>query len=82
MISWIIYIIVGLILFFVLYLAVLGVDRGVKAKNLNKLKNLDIDKRPSKNIAEELKKLKIFYEDGTISKKEFQAAKKKIIKLT
>ncbi len=79
MISWIIYIIVSLILFFVLYLAVLGVDRGVKAKNLNKLKNLDIDKRPSKNIAEELKKLKIFYEDGTISKKEFQAAKKKLL---
>ena len=79
MISWIIYIIVGLILFFVLYLAVLGVDRGVKAKNLNKLKNLDIDKRISKNIAEELKKLKIFYEDGTISKKEFQAAKKKLL---
>ena len=79
MISWIIYIIVSLILFFVLYLAVLGVDRGVKAKNLNKLKNLDIDKRHSKNIAEELKKLKIFYEDGTISKKEFQAAKKKLL---
>ena len=76
MISWIIYIIVGMILFFVLYLAVLGIDRGVKAKNLNKSKNLDIDKKPSKNIAEELKKLKIFYEDGTISKKEFQAAKK------
>ena len=79
MISWIIYIIVSLILFFVLYLAVLGVDRGVKAKNLNKLKNLDIDKRPSKNIAEELKKLKTLYEDGTISKKEFQAAKKKLL---
>ncbi len=79
MISWIIYIIVSLILFFVLYLAVLGVNRGVKAKNLNKLKNLDIDKRPPKNIAEELKKLKIFYEDGTISKKEFQAAKKKLL---
>ena len=79
MISWIIYIIVGLILFFVLYLAVQGIDRGVKAKNLNKLKNLDIDKRPSKNIAEELNKLKIFYEDGTISKKEFQAAKKKLL---
>ena len=79
MISWIIYIIVGMILFFVLYLAVLGIDRGVKAKNLNKSKNLDIDKKPSKNIAEELKKLKIFYEDGTISKKEFQAAKKKLL---
>ena len=68
-----------MILFFVLYLAVLGIDRGVKAKNLNKSKNLDIDKKPSKNIAEELKKLKIFYEDGTISKKEFQAAKKKLL---
>ena len=79
MISWIIYIIVGMILFFVLYLAVLGIDRGVKAKNLNKSKNLNIDKKPSKNIAEELKKLKIFYEDGTISKKEFQAAKKKLL---
>ena len=33
MITWIIYIIVGLILFFVLYLAILGINRGVEAKN-------------------------------------------------
>ena len=37
MITWIIYIIVALILFFVLYLALQGVNRGVEAKNLNKI---------------------------------------------
>ena len=36
MITWIIYIIVGFILLFVLYLAIMGIDRGVKAKNSNK----------------------------------------------
>ncbi len=79
MIGWVIYIIVGLILSFILYLAVLGIDRGVKAKNLNKSKNLYNDKKPSKNIVEELKNLKTLYKDGTISKKEFQAAKKKLL---
>ena len=39
MISWIIYLIVGFILLFVLYLAIQGIDRGVKAKNTNKLNN-------------------------------------------
>ena len=39
MITWIIYIIVSFILFFVLYLAILGIDRGVKAKNANKSNN-------------------------------------------
>ena len=79
MIGWAIYIIVGLILAFVLYLAVLGINRGVKAKNLNKSKNLYNGKKTSKNIVEELKNLKILYKDGTISKKEFQAAKKKLL---
>ena len=36
MIAWVVYILVGLILFFVLYLAILGVNRGVEAKNKNK----------------------------------------------
>ena len=79
MIGLVIYIIVGLILSFVLYLAVLGINRGVKAKNLNKSKNLYNDKKSSKNIVEELKNLKNLYKDGTISKKEFQAAKKKLL---
>ena len=38
-ITWIIYIVIGLILLFVLYLALLGVNRGIKAKNSNKFKN-------------------------------------------
>jgi len=79
MIGWIIYIIVGLILTFILYLAVLGINRGVKAKNLNKSKNLHNGKKFSKNIVEELKNLKTLYKDGTLSKKEFQAAKKKLL---
>ena len=36
MIAWIIYIIVGLILIFVLYIAILGISRGVAAKTKNK----------------------------------------------
>tara|TARA_Y100001970_G_scaffold216283_1_gene264718 strand:+ start:7828 stop:8070 length:243 start_codon:yes stop_codon:yes gene_type:complete len=79
MISLAVYIIVGLILFFILYLAIQGIDRGVKAKNLNKSKNLYVDKMLSKNIAEELNKLKVLYKNGSINKKEFQAAKKKIL---
>jgi len=40
MITWIIYIIVAFILFFVLYIAILGIDRGIKAKNAKKSNNL------------------------------------------
>ncbi len=77
MLTLIIYVAVGLILFFVLYLAMLGINRGVEAKNLNK-KNLRNQFR-SKNIASELKKLKILYNDGAINRKEFIAAKKKLL---
>ena len=44
-ITWIIYIVIGLILLFVLYLALLGVNRGVKAKKINTFKN---NTKPSK----------------------------------
>ena len=77
MLTLIIYVAVGLILFFVLYLAMLGINRGVEAKNLNK-KNLR-SQSISKNIARELKKLKILYNDGAINRKEFIAAKKKLL---
>ena len=77
MLTLIIYVAVGLILFFVLYLAMLGINRGVEAKNLNK-KNLRSQLR-SKNIASELKKKKILYKDGAINRKEFIAEKKKLL---
>tara|TARA_B100001248_G_scaffold258933_1_gene244075 strand:+ start:613 stop:855 length:243 start_codon:yes stop_codon:yes gene_type:complete len=79
MISWIIYTIVGLILFFVLYLAILGINRGVRAKNTNKSNNTESKLITKKNISNELKKLKKLYDEGVINKKEFNNAKKKLL---
>ena len=79
MITWIIYIIVALILFFVLYLALQGVNRGVEAKNLNKITKSKNNLSSKKNITSELKKLKKLNDEGVISKKEFNLAKKKLL---
>ena len=79
MITWIIYIIVALILFFVLYLALQGVNRGVEAKNLNKITKSKNNLISKKSITSELKKLKKLYDEGVISKKEFNLAKKKLL---
>ena len=79
MITWIIYIIVALILFFVLYLALQGVNRGVEAKNLNKITKSKNNLSSKKSITSELKKLKKLYDEGVISKKEFNLAKKKLL---
>ena len=79
MITWIIYIIVSLILFFVLYLALQGVNRGVEAKNLNKITNSNNNLSSKKSITSELKKLKKLNDEGVISKKEFNLAKKKLL---
>ena len=79
MITWIIYIIVALILFFVLYLALQGVNRGVEAKNLNKITKSKNNLSSKKSITSELKKLKKLYDEGVISKKDFNLAKKKLL---
>ncbi len=79
MISWTIYLIVGFILLFVLYLAIQGINRGVKAKNTNKSNNKENKLSSPKNISNELKKLKKLYDDGVINKKEFNVAKKKLL---
>ena len=79
MITWIIYIIVALILFFVLYLALQGVNRGVEAKNLNKITKSKNNLSSKKSITSELKRLKKLYDEGVISKKEFNLAKKKLL---
>ncbi len=79
MITWIIYIIVAFILFFVLYLALQGVNRGVEAKNLNKITKSKNNLSSKKSITSELKKLKKLNDEGVISKKEFNLAKKKLL---
>ena len=79
MISWIIYIFVSLILLFVLYLAILGINRGVEAKNINRAQKINNVKKKQKNVTNELAKLKKLYDDGVINKKEFNLAKKKLL---
>ena len=68
-----------MILFFVLYLALQGVNRGVEAKNLNKITNSNNNLSSKKSITSELKKLKKLNDEGVISKKEFNLAKKKLL---
>ena len=79
MIAWIIYIVVFFILFFVLYLGMLGIKRGLEAKNITKVGKLKHDTKSSKYVSNELKKLKKLYDDRVINKKEFSAAKKKLL---
>ena len=50
--------IVGLILLFVLYLAILGINRGVLAKNMNKEHKPVKGLKKKKNTTNDLKKFK------------------------
>ena len=79
MVTLIIYIIVGLILGFIAYIGVLGINRGVQAKNYNKNSQLKNKKKSSNELADEFQKLKKLHDDGVLSKSEFNAAKKKIL---
>ena len=84
MISWIIYTLVTFILFFVLFIGSQGINRGIKAKKLNNLNN-DVSKSKNQNpsskisITHELNKLNKLHSDGALNKKQFEAAKKKIL---
>ena len=79
MIAWIVYIIVFFILLFVLYLGILGVKSGLEAKNSNKVIKNKYNTKFPKCVSNELKKLKKLHDDGVIDKKEFSAAKKKLL---
>ena len=79
MVTLIIYIIVALILGFIAYIGVLGINRGVQAKNYNKNNRLKNKKKNSNELADEFQKLKKLHDDGVLSKSEFDAAKKKIL---
>ena len=79
MVTLIIYIIVALILGFIAYIGVLGINRGVQAKNYNKNSRLKNKKKSSNELVDEFQKLKKLHDDGVLSKSEFDAAKKKIL---
>ena len=77
MISWIIYLIVALILCFILYIASQGISRGLEAKNNNKKDFIKLKKNSNKTISNEIKRLKKLHDEGILSNKEFEIAKKK-----
>ena len=84
MVSWIIYILVTFILFFILFIAYQGINRGLEAKNINNKNHREFygeDKIQAgkKSVADELTKLNKLYNDGVLNKEQFEAAKKKIL---
>ena len=84
MVSWIIYILVTFILFFILFIAYQGINRGIKAKNINNKNYHEFNSENQiqsgkKSVADELTKLKELYNDGVLYKEQFEAAKKKIL---
>ena len=79
MIVWIIYFLVALILCFILYIASQGISRGLEAKNYNKKNFIKLKKSQNKTISNEIQKLKKLRDEGALSNKEFEIAKKKIL---
>ena len=79
MIVWIIYFLVALILCFILYIASQGISRGLEAKNYNKKNFIKLKKSQDKTISNEIQKLKKLRDEGALSNKEFEIAKKKIL---
>ena len=78
MITNIIFILVGVILVFILYLAVKAIDRGIEAKN--DLKSEKLLSENENSVYDEITKLKKLLDDGLISEEEFTKAKEKILK--
>ena len=76
-----IYILIGLILCFVLYIAFRAINTGMEAKKTNK--NLDITKENTPNNQEDLvsklNELQELHERKILNDEEFAAAKKKIL---
>ena len=84
MVSWIIYILVTFILFFILFIAYQGINRGLEAKNINnkdyrEFYGEDKIQAGKKSVADELTKLNKLYNDGVLNKEQFEAAKKKLL---
>ena len=84
MLTNIIYFSVFIILAFVLSIAVKAITRGVEAKQvLKEEKDLELNKtNESQNseVVTQLSQLKDLYDNGILSKDEFQKAKDKILK--
>ena len=76
-----VYTITFLILCFVLYIAFKSINIGLDAKKKNK-ENLDDngDFKLNDDLIEKIDQLKKMHDEGTLSKEEFNEAKRKILK--
>ncbi len=81
MITSIVYVLIGLILCFVLYIAFRAINTGMEAKKANK--NLDISKENNldnqEDLVSKLNELKELHEKKVLNDEEFAAAKKKLL---
>ena len=81
MVTSIVYILIGLILCFVLYIAFRAINTGMEAKKANKdLENSDNTSLVNQeDLIKKLNELKELHEKKILSDEEFIAAKKKIL---
>ena len=81
MVTSIVYILIGLILCFVLYIAFRAINTGMEAKKANKdLENSDKTSLDNQeDLIKKLNELKELHEKKILSDEEFAAAKKKIL---
>ena len=81
MVTSIVYVLIGLILCFVLYIAFRAINTGMEAKKANK--NLDnpddVNLSNQEDLVKKLAELKELHEKKVLSDEEFTAAKKKIL---
>ena len=78
MFNYLIFLIIALILIFVIYIGGKGLSRGIEAKSkLKEEKNRNIKKS---NIDDDITKLNDLRSKNLISEKEFEKAKKKLLK--
>jgi len=81
MITSIVYILIGLILCFVLYIAFRAINTGMEAKKNNKVldDSNNINLNNEEDLVKKLTELKELHEKKILSDEEFTAAKKKIL---
>ena len=81
MITSIVYILIGLILCFVLYIAFRAINTGMEAKKNNKVldNSNNINLNNEEDLVKKLTELKELHEKKILSDEEFATAKKKIL---
>tara|TARA_A100001015_G_scaffold269391_1_gene321038 strand:- start:246 stop:497 length:252 start_codon:yes stop_codon:yes gene_type:complete len=81
MVTSIVYILIGLILCFVLYIAFRAINTGMEAKKANRNLNItkEIDSNNQEDLISKLNELKELHEKKILNDDEFAAAKKKIL---